>query len=82
VEQEEETSPRGDLHNLTDALERGHIGLEGERCRGNTTTFEIHDRDGASETEPVKGGGHMFRVVREYAKFALSTLSSVMYHTT
>jgi hypothetical protein len=30
----------------------------------------------------MKGGGHMFRVVREYAKFALSTLSSVMYHTT
>jgi hypothetical protein len=34
------------------------------------------------DPESMKGGGHMFKVVREYAKFALSTLSSVMYHTT
>ena len=43
---------------------------------------EIGPESGAREAEPKKGGGHMFRVVREYAKFALSALSSVMYHTT
>lgn len=45
---------------------------------------EGRDRPWEVCVQPIrwKEGSRMFKVVREYAKFALSALSSVMYHTT
>jgi hypothetical protein len=56
----------------------GGVGNWGLSSRCGRNRPESH----ANDFESMKGGGHMFKVVREYAKFALSTLSSVMYHTT